>query len=245
MKYIYGLVDPRTRGVRYIGQTDDLARRLQQHLQEKENTAKGEWIRALRDQSLAPTIIQLDAVNGEESPHHVEYRWIYFGRKSGWELTNTTGMKSEEYYSLQGYFEKLIVEMERPEGVISREYSMADVKQGLLKNVVLLLDVIPGVWRAFSSVIQGVARSKPLAVAFNFLATITYIVFLFSVGSKYPSSDDLPAVLLPFAAIGFVGGVFCVIMTIGLAVDEDIPSPAVSAIGVIFVGLTILAQWFL
>lgn len=40
MKYIYALIDPRTRQIRYVGQTDDLTKRLQQHITDKSNTPK-------------------------------------------------------------------------------------------------------------------------------------------------------------------------------------------------------------
>ena len=104
MKYIYALIDPRTRQIRYIGQTDDLSKRLRQHIMDKSNTHKTEWIKGLLAANMRPDISQLAEIEDEDNVHMIEYRWVYFGRKNGWELTNTVGMKSEDYYSLQGYF---------------------------------------------------------------------------------------------------------------------------------------------
>ena len=142
MKYIYALIDPRTRQIRYVGQTDDLSKRLQQHIMDKSNTPKTEWIKGLLAANLRPDIIQLAQIEDEDNAHMIEYRWVYFGRKNGWELTNTVGMKSEDYYSLQGYFERLIVEMEKPEDVSSKQYTMADARQELIN---LLVKTIKGI----------------------------------------------------------------------------------------------------
>ena len=138
MKYIYALIDPRTRQIRYIGQTDGLSKRLQQHIMDKSNTPKTEWIKGLLAANMRPDIIQLAEIEDEDNVHMIEYRWVYFGRKNGWELTNTVGMKSEDYYSLQGYFERLIVEMEKPQDVVSAKHTMADVRQELV-NVLFYL----------------------------------------------------------------------------------------------------------
>lgn len=176
MKYIYALIDPRTRQIRYIGQTDDLPKRLQQHIMDKSNTPKTEWIKGLLVANLRPDIIQLAQIEDEDNAHMIEYRWVYFGRKNGWELTNTVGMKSEDYYSLQGYFERLIVEMEKPEDVVSAKHTMADVRQELIN---ILVNVLKGVY------VLSPSRSKIVA----FLFGAASLSFLAVQASRHSNTD--------------------------------------------------------
>lgn len=176
MKYIYALIDPRTRQIRYIGQTDDLTKRLQQHIMDKSNTPKTEWIKGLLAANMRPDIIQLAQIEDEDNAHMIEYRWVYFGRKNGWELTNTVGMKSEDYYSLQGYFERLIVEMEKPEGIQSAQHTMADVKQELIN---ILVNVLKGVY------VLSPSRSKIVAFLFGAIS----LSFLAVQASRHSNTD--------------------------------------------------------
>lgn len=168
MKYIYALTDPRDNQVRYIGQTDDLAKRLQQHIADKSNSPKCTWIRELTTNRQYPGIVQLATVTDEENAHYIEYRWIYFGRKNGWNLTNTTAMKSEEYYSLQGYFERLIVEMEKPADVPVKQYSGEDVKQELLALTVKALKRLPTV----GNTVGGAFSLASVNIAFCFVGIL-------------------------------------------------------------------------
>jgi hypothetical protein len=87
--YIYGLTDPRTGEVRYIGKSKDLKRRLRHHLfmarTGREDTYKARWIRKLLDQGIKPDIVILvttDAEHWEED----ERRLIAEGSN----LTNTS-----------------------------------------------------------------------------------------------------------------------------------------------------------
>lgn len=90
MKYIYGLVDPRTRGVRYVGQTVSPEQRYSQHVSSTENTPKGVWIQELRSVGLKPDFIILDTTESEDQVNYLETWWILLGRRQGWELTNGT-----------------------------------------------------------------------------------------------------------------------------------------------------------
>src|ERR1700748_269660 len=67
MTYIYGLVDPRTGLISYIGKTNNLEDRLKKHIgscnsiQERTNR-KSRWINSLILNNLLPTIVELDKV---------------------------------------------------------------------------------------------------------------------------------------------------------------------------------------
>lgn len=94
--YIYGLIDPNSHKVCYIGRTVDLYARLDAHIEEMATSIKGEWMRRLRASNIRPTVIVLDQFeDGPES--EIESWWIEFGRSMGWPLTNTLNMKSSKY----------------------------------------------------------------------------------------------------------------------------------------------------
>lgn len=197
MKYIYALVDPRSRQIRYIGQTEDLSKRLLQHIAERANTPKGEWIREMTTAGVQPEIIQLAIVRDGENAHEIEYRWVYLGRKNGWELTNTMGMKSEDYYSLHGYFDKLIVEIEKPEDVISRNHTMADAKQELIN---LLVEGVRGL-----SQIPNVFRSGGAACIFCVASLFFCLAMAYSHrDSEFSMLGGISSAIGGFITVGFV-----------------------------------------
>jgi hypothetical protein len=89
MKYIYALIDPRDRSVRYVGQTDNMDRRCTQHINTNEDTPKGAWVIELRRLGLAPTMVQLERVDNDRDTGYREKWWIIFGQRHGWQLTNS------------------------------------------------------------------------------------------------------------------------------------------------------------
>jgi hypothetical protein len=86
---IYGLVDPRTRLIRYVGKSTSGLRRPRRHRREcAGKTHRERWIAQLRCAGLDYEIAVL-----EVSPADLalaERWWIAFGRASGWPLTNLT-----------------------------------------------------------------------------------------------------------------------------------------------------------
>lgn len=90
--YIYGLYDPRTNELKYIGKTNNLEKRLYEHIKEAENgykSYKNDWIRSLRKRGLSPFISTLEEVS-EEQWQECERKWINNCRKEGIKLTNLT-----------------------------------------------------------------------------------------------------------------------------------------------------------
>ncbi len=87
---IYGLVDPRTLLVRYVGMSSRGLIRAREHSYtcKARGTHKDAWINSLRTLRLDYTIVVL-----EENPADLadaERFWIAFGRACGWPLTNLT-----------------------------------------------------------------------------------------------------------------------------------------------------------
>jgi hypothetical protein len=81
---IYGLCDPATGEVRYVGKTtSSLRARLSRHLREttRTNTRNGRWLASLQRRDAVPLIIELEVVYGEGWAER-ERSWIAFYRST-------------------------------------------------------------------------------------------------------------------------------------------------------------------
>jgi hypothetical protein len=86
--YIYGLKDPRTNEIRYIGKSNNPERRYSQHFAANDdNSHKCNWIKSLKRKGLRPELVILEITTPEEWEER-EKHWIEFGVESGWDLTN-------------------------------------------------------------------------------------------------------------------------------------------------------------
>lgn len=88
--YIYGLVDPLSGNVRYIGQSVNPTYRLRYHLRiKKPSTHKEFWINSLLRLGLVPEMIILETTTKKNSCE-LEIYWIAWYRNNGFILTNST-----------------------------------------------------------------------------------------------------------------------------------------------------------
>lgn len=89
-RIIYGLLDPLTDEIRYIGRSSSGLKRAKHHMKKsvlvKDFTHKGHWLKKL---GLPPVVLVLEEVYGESLAER-EVWWIAFGRSEGWPLTNET-----------------------------------------------------------------------------------------------------------------------------------------------------------
>ena len=86
--YIYGLKDPRTGEIRYVGKSDKPKARYNQHIKgEFQNGHKERWIAELKRENLRPEMVILE-VTDEKGWEMREKYWIKFGLDSNWPLTN-------------------------------------------------------------------------------------------------------------------------------------------------------------
>jgi hypothetical protein len=94
---IYGLVDPRTNEIRYVGKTKRTLRvRLRAHINDrpKSNTYKHNWINQLKQINLEPIIIELELCDENTWIEREKYWISYFEN-----LTNlTTGGEGCDYF---------------------------------------------------------------------------------------------------------------------------------------------------
>lgn len=88
---IYGLVDPETGLLRYVGQAVEPEKRLRQHLAPwnlERRSWKNSWLKSLGQRSLEPKLEILQVVPAAEADN-AERWWIAAWKPSGW-LTNGT-----------------------------------------------------------------------------------------------------------------------------------------------------------
>lgn len=96
MNLIYGLIDPRTRLIRYIGQSSVGVGRPKQHAKSRVTTYCRNWIKKLQQAKLTYEIVVLDVLDDASELDELECWWIAFGKACDWPLTNLTdgGMPS-------------------------------------------------------------------------------------------------------------------------------------------------------
>lgn len=93
MRYIYGLRDPRTKKIRYIGKADNPKNRLQNHLCPSNLVRKkhtSQWLALLKRLGLKPILVILQELDNDEDWEAAERRWIKNFKDAGCDLTNIT-----------------------------------------------------------------------------------------------------------------------------------------------------------
>ena len=88
--YVYGLQDPRTNEIRYIGKTSKLRTRLEMHLKDTvSNRGKAGWIAELAAAGMQPKMIVLQTCD-EQTWRDAEINWIAKARAEGLPILNRT-----------------------------------------------------------------------------------------------------------------------------------------------------------
>lgn len=85
--YVYGLIDPRTRRIRYIGQSVDPDSRMRGHLSRSSNRAAQAWINELKSLAMKPDLVILQEKTNDLYCK-AEKRFIKFFRQKGSGLLN-------------------------------------------------------------------------------------------------------------------------------------------------------------
>jgi hypothetical protein len=89
-QFIYGLVDPRTGLVSYVGKSNDPEKRFISHLNQLNvKTNKIDWIKQLIKQKLVPELVIIDECI-DENVNYLEIFWIKHFKVLNSELTNMT-----------------------------------------------------------------------------------------------------------------------------------------------------------
>tara|TARA_R110002126_G_scaffold59268_1_gene155564 strand:+ start:339 stop:1124 length:786 start_codon:yes stop_codon:yes gene_type:complete len=89
---IYGLKDPITQELRYVGQTTQKTtrHRFNGHVNEKKNNKKNQWIRSLKSKNTLPVIFIIDECYSLDELNYLEIFWIGYFKSIGCRLTNVT-----------------------------------------------------------------------------------------------------------------------------------------------------------
>lgn len=88
--YIYGLFDPETGELRYIGKSDRPRGRLADQLNDRSNTHRCHWIQSLKGRGLTPVQRIIDSVPIGDDWQTVERAYIRGALAAGYPLTNAT-----------------------------------------------------------------------------------------------------------------------------------------------------------
>jgi len=107
--FIYGLSDPRTREIRYIGKADRPKIRFAAHIgaakTNREKSYKSNWIRSLLSKGLRPVLEIIDEVKITEW-QAAEAAYIAFFREEGCPMVNSApggeGFGAQEYHPMFG-----------------------------------------------------------------------------------------------------------------------------------------------
>ena len=89
MRYIYGLCDPRTSELRYVGATNNLRNRLYGHCSCKASGHSKNWIASLKKDRLKPDMFVIEEVP-DDTWQREEIFWITYFKSIGANLTNIT-----------------------------------------------------------------------------------------------------------------------------------------------------------
>jgi group I intron endonuclease len=89
--FIYGLIDPKSNLLKYIGKTTNLKRRYQRHISERflHDSYKDRWVRKLIENGDKPILILIDTTNKIEWQFWEKF-YISYYKYIGCELTNGT-----------------------------------------------------------------------------------------------------------------------------------------------------------
>jgi len=114
MYFIYALIDTRTDAVGYIGITNNLERRLQQHLvSPHRNEQKEAWFTRLRLARIKPGIKVLEQVENKKQAVEREKYWIAEYLSRGIQLTNISHAKTAQKVNHR-YPLEFAIDLDRP-----------------------------------------------------------------------------------------------------------------------------------
>lgn len=95
-RLVYGLIDPVTSEMRYVGATTVGLKRPKSHLRKSAYDGKYRdshfyrWIRCVINSGYLPEIVVIEYADENQDPFQLEKEWVAYFREIGCSLTNTT-----------------------------------------------------------------------------------------------------------------------------------------------------------
>jgi hypothetical protein len=97
--YIYGLRDPNTGRICYVGRTKNLKERYAYHIYQSHSQPLQSWIRALRQAGSRPELIILEEISGfHSSTAQQEIQWMIQLAEEGHPILNQVDMPTHLRY---------------------------------------------------------------------------------------------------------------------------------------------------
>jgi len=90
MIHIYGLADPITKDIRYIGKSERVKERYANHMNDNSKTHKVNWIKSLKSKGQKPFLIILEELSDTDNWQEKEIFWIKTAKDKNWNLVNST-----------------------------------------------------------------------------------------------------------------------------------------------------------
>jgi hypothetical protein len=94
MAFIYGLCEPGTKNVRYVGRSSNPEKRLEQHMSQAlryDRSEKSVWLRTLIERGEKPALLLVEEMSEDDYPPFRELFWIRYFLRRGHMLTNRSG----------------------------------------------------------------------------------------------------------------------------------------------------------
>lgn len=152
---IYGLFDPITHELRYIGRSNSPEKRLANHIGTPANEEMAKWIESLAYYEKQPYYVILQSCDGL-NPKDTESSWIQIASMLGANLINGTGtvkglnyvIRVREQYDrlLEMYFDQVRINQVLKDAVVKHQLGIdTDVsaqevnKLGISKNIAVVL----------------------------------------------------------------------------------------------------------
>lgn len=88
--HIYGLIDPESGDLRYIGKSTRPQVRLANHMNDRSACHRSNWLQSLKRRGLKPELIIIETVSGKWPWQESERYWIRRSLAAGMPLTNNT-----------------------------------------------------------------------------------------------------------------------------------------------------------
>lgn len=145
--YIYTLSHPITLEIRYIGKTNNLVKRLWEHVNFKKKSHKTSWIKSLLNEGLKPIISSIEEFEDENKAYLAEIKWITYYKSLGANLINGTE-------GGEGFKTKDVINENNSHAKINNKQAIEITD--LLKNSELSIQEIADKYNCSISVINGI-----------------------------------------------------------------------------------------